>query len=232
MWSVFLFCFVLKTIYHQTLGGFTNGAPCTIRNTALLDTRDSWLLPKDDLQCVDITSLGRRKNIPQNFEIIKATTLYADHMHLRRIPDSISTLMPKLKLIDFSSNNLRRISKDSFSSLIDLHTLLLEDNHVFIPKKTPLLNSRSLKALSLSNNKIRRLKPKTFKELKGLTVLYLDRNWLIRLHPKVFKPLKYLKYLHLGNNRLKVLPHIVLEVPKAIVIVKGNPFNGTEVIKR
>lgn len=176
--------------------------------------------------------MGKRKNAPQNFKITQATILYADHMHLRIIPDSILISMPKLEFIDFSSNNLRRISKDSFLSLIGLHTLLLEDNHVFVPKRTPLLNSNSLKTLSLSNNKIRRLKPNTFKELKGLTVLYLDRNWLIRLHPKVFKPLKYLKYLHLGNNRLKVLPHIVLEVPTAIVIVKGNPFNGTEVIKR
>lgn len=213
-------------------GGFISGAPCSERNTAFLGPKGFWSAPRDGPQCVDITAMARRKNVPEHHQLAWTTTLYADHMRLKNLPEFVAQKMPNLSLIDLKGNRLRRMRKDIFAPFRRLRILLLEDNRIFIPKSAAVLESASLETLSLSNNKIRRLTGKTFAQLKGLIVLYLDGNWLKKLSPKVFKPLKLLKYLHLGNNRLKVLPDNALVPLKAVVIVRGNPFNTTEVTNR
>ncbi|KAK4873525.1 hypothetical protein RN001_015554 [Aquatica leii] len=229
MWSVFYL--LLITVVHETSCGYTSGAPCNVRNTALLETRGIWRKPKDAVQCVDVRSLGNKCVVPEFSELNLATTLYADHMRLTIVPEFVLVGMPNVHLIDLSGNLLRKIAKDAFLPYKHLKVLLLGNNRILIPKTTALLNSPSLSSLSLSNNKIRRLRIKTFSELKNLTTLYLDRNLLQNVRRSVFSGLKHLKYLHLGNNRLKVLPNVVMLNPKAVLIVKGNPFNSTRIIK-
>ncbi|KAF5271044.1 hypothetical protein FQR65_LT00463 [Abscondita terminalis] len=109
------FYFVLFTLIYETSCGFTSGAPCTVRNTALLETRGFWRIPRDaNVQCVDVTSLGNNSDVPVFWGLMWATTLYADHMRLKTVPTCIIDKMPFVKLIDFSGNSLRTIGKDDF----------------------------------------------------------------------------------------------------------------------
>lgn len=228
---LFLCLFRLLLIPTYVLAGFLYGAPCSERNTAYLSPIKSRL-PKESATCVDITSMGTMRVIPNTKLLQNATTIYADHMHLDEIPLYAITFAPLLELLDLSGNNITRIPKDTFHSNPKLQTLLLADNRVAMPKRVPFLKSDSLRTLSLTNNKIRRLGPLTFAELPKLAVLYLDRNLLRRINPKVFRPLKRLKYLHLGNNQLKRLPpKITLISGKLVLITKGNPFNNTVTIR-
>ncbi|KYB28319.1 hypothetical protein TcasGA2_TC032621 [Tribolium castaneum] len=213
---------LLNSIRHNVEGGFTDGAPCSSRNTAYLNPSKA-LFPSETVKCVDITAMGKSLVFSGHWPIQQADSLYADHMQLTRINRTIFAFMPNLELVDFTGNRIRRIPIDISSIIPKLTTFLLAKNRVRIPKQRPLMKSRTVKTLMLSHNKIRALQMMTFTKLPSLQVLYLDSNYLEFITPMMFRSLINLRYLHLGNNLLKrVPPKSYMPKSLRIYVVKGN----------
>ncbi|XP_044254126.1 leucine-rich repeat-containing protein 15-like [Tribolium madens] len=216
---------------HNVEGGFTEGAPCSSRNTAYLNPSKA-LFPSDPVKCVDITGMGKSLVFHEQWPIQQADTLYADHMDLTRINRTIFTFMPNLELVDFTGNRIRRIPMYISGIIPKLTTFLLAKNRVRLPKQRPLMKSNTVKTLMLSHNKIRALQTMTFTKLPSLRVLYLDSNYLQFITPIMFRSLINLRYLHLGNNLLKQVPSKSL-MPNSlsVYIVKGNKLERKKKIK-
>lgn len=193
-------------------GSFLYGEPCSERNTAYLQPI-APKLPDDKVKCVDITSfkkyLRHRPNISNytNFfkEAANADTLYADHINLTEFPIVVVKQLRELEMIDLSGNKIRKLPNKMFRLVPKLDKLLLPDNRIIIPKRTPLISSTTIKTLMLSNNGIEMLYKYTFSKMPALEVLYLDSNKLSAIAP-IFGTVPNLKYLHIGQNYLILIP--------------------------
>lgn len=205
----------ITTQHPLVSGGFTYGEPCSERNTAFLQKIAPRYPLNHNIKCVDITSV---RNVRLSQKILKAPnyktffaktveadTLYADHMNLTKFPIFVVRSLPKVETIDLSGNRLRRIPNKMFKIVKNLDKLLIADNNVAMPKRTPLFSSKSIKTLMLSNNGIEQLYKQTFTLMPVLEVLYLDSNKITNIAP-IFNTVPRLKYLHLGNNFLINVP--------------------------
>lgn len=138
-------------------------------------------------------------------KVSAADTLYADRMNLTIFPIFVVRSLPNITTIDLSGNHLRRIPNKMNKISKKLEKLLVSDNRIIIPKQHPLLSSRTLQTLMLSNNEIKRLFKETFAMLPALEVLYLDSNKIKSIAP-ILNTLPSLKYIHLGKNYLTSIP--------------------------
>lgn len=71
-----------------------------------------------------------------------------------------------------------------------------------VPKEIP----RDTKLLDLQNNRITELKENDFKGLANLYALSLVNNQISKVHPRSFTPLLRLKKLYFSHNLLTVVP--------------------------
>lgn len=112
-----------------------------------------------------------------------------------------------------------------------LDKLLAADNRIIIPRRTPLISSRTLRTLMLSNNGIDQLYKQTFIMVPTLEVLYLDSNKIRSITP-IFNTLPNLKYLHLGKNYLTSIPPKNFVSPSLIYyITKSQEKAGKRAIR-
>lgn len=204
------------TVQSQLVfGGIYHNLPCSERNTAFLQRTSPRYPLQNDTKCVDITSV---RNIRLSQKILKsplyatffekthtADTLYADHMNLTKFPIFVVRNLPYVETIDLSGNRIRRLPTKMFKIAHKLDKLLIADNQVVIPRRKPLISSRTVKTLMLSNNGIEQLYRETFAMIPTLEVLYLDGNKLTTI-ALIGGMLPNLKYLHLGNNYLSKIP--------------------------
>uniref|UniRef100_A0A182J9B6 G-protein coupled receptors family 1 profile domain-containing protein n=1 Tax=Anopheles atroparvus TaxID=41427 RepID=A0A182J9B6_ANOAO len=95
--------------------------------------------------------------------------------------------MPRLRKLDLASNRISSLHGAPFSSLGQLHDLLL------------------------SNNEIESIPHDAFIGLTRLQVLDLESNRVFFIHPDAFRPMKKLEDLNLGNNLFPQLPTVGLE---------------------
>lgn len=201
--------------FCSVFGGFLYGEPCSERNTAYLQKTTPRYPLHENTKCVDITSA---RNIKFGTKLLKsplydtffqktagADTLYADHMNLTQFPIFLVRRLPEIETIDLSGNLIKRVPTKMFKISKKLDKLLVADNKIRIPKKVPLISSRTIKTLMLSNNEIEELYRHTFIMMPRLEVLYLDSNKISSID-SIFNTLPSLKYLHLGNNYLSTIP--------------------------
>lgn len=200
---------------RRVSSGFYYGQPCTERNTAFLQRIHPRYPLSNEIKCVDITSV---RNIRLNQKILRspiyssffkntstADTLYADHMNLTKFPIFVVHSLPNVETIDLSGNRIKRIPPKMFRIAKKLDKLLVADNKIVMPKRSPLVSSTTVKTLMLSNNGIEQLYKQTFSKTPLLEVLYLDGNRIRSISP-IFNTVPNLKYLHLGKNYLTNIP--------------------------
>uniref|UniRef100_A0A8C5H4Y0 Extracellular matrix protein 2-like n=2 Tax=Gouania willdenowi TaxID=441366 RepID=A0A8C5H4Y0_GOUWI len=133
-------------------------------------------------------------------------------------------------MLDMAENNLRNLSPEHFSGLMNLDTLDLSLNHLddesfsqsplsnlhFLRKlnltgneltKIPALPP-SLEELRMNDNKLNALTPSCFEGLSNLMNLELGGNILYEgsVSPLALQPLQRLLVLELSNNRFRFLP--------------------------
>uniref|UniRef100_A0A182MV53 G-protein coupled receptors family 1 profile domain-containing protein n=1 Tax=Anopheles culicifacies TaxID=139723 RepID=A0A182MV53_9DIPT len=113
--------------------------------------------------------------------------LRLDRANLSKIPDHICKTSPRLRSLDLASNRISSLHGAPFSSLGQLHDLLL------------------------SNNEIESIPHDAFIGLVRLQVLDMESNRVFFIHPDAFRPLKKLEDLNLGNNLFPQLPTAGLE---------------------
>uniref|UniRef100_A0A1A7WVU7 Biglycan n=1 Tax=Iconisemion striatum TaxID=60296 RepID=A0A1A7WVU7_9TELE len=71
-----------------------------------------------------------------------------------------------------------------------------------VPKNIP----RDTKFLDLQNNRITELKENDFRELTNLYALSVRNNVISRVHPKTFAPLKHMQKLYFSKNLMTTIP--------------------------
>uniref|UniRef100_A0A6P7G3P7 Leucine-rich repeat-containing protein 57-like n=1 Tax=Diabrotica virgifera virgifera TaxID=50390 RepID=A0A6P7G3P7_DIAVI len=207
--GVAILCLLL---INHVRGSFIYGQPCTEKNTAYLQV-GTWRIPENRTYCVDVT--GFKKNMHSRINLSKykeffdavqlADTLYSDQCNLTRFPIVIVKSLPNVELVDLSINVIHKLPTKLDKYAPNIKKLLLSDNRVFVPRRGPLLSSKTLETLSLSNNQINKVYKSTFKKLPNLQVLYLDNNNLQTLEP-IFGTVQNLQFLHVGRNYLTSLP--------------------------
>uniref|UniRef100_A0AAY4CY09 Extracellular matrix protein 2-like n=2 Tax=Denticeps clupeoides TaxID=299321 RepID=A0AAY4CY09_9TELE len=137
---------------------------------------------------------------------LQVTTLKLPDNNISSIPRRGFSGLPNLVEIDLSRNNLEdsTLSPYLFRNLTKLKRLVLDGNALTV---VPILPS-SLEELSINENRISQLFPRSFRGLSALRSLDLNMNGLYdeSVSPLAFRPLKSLVYLRLGNNSFRSIP--------------------------
>ncbi|XP_068609120.1 extracellular matrix protein 2 [Brachionichthys hirsutus] len=154
--------------------------------------------------------------------------------------------------LDMAENNLRVISPQALSGLLNLDTLDLSKNKLddetfgqnplsnltFLKKlsldgnqltRIPALPS-SLEVLKINHNVLRALTPLCFKGFTKLLTLELDGNLLheASVAPSAFRPLERLIDLRLGNNRFHSIPRGLPRVLQKLEMCENSIKEVTE----
>ncbi|XP_015792493.1 slit homolog 3 protein [Tetranychus urticae] len=115
------------------------------------------------------------------------------------------TLNPNMRKILLNSNQIVKLSTDSFSVYRNIESLDLSHNKLDTLEDYSFRGLSKLKTLHLNGNKLLVFTNSTFNGLSGLEDLYLNDNLLSNLNDSVFKGLLNLKQLNLNRNRLNYL---------------------------
>jgi len=182
-----------------------------------------------------IIELNMRYNMISNLSEINSASVATLHISQNRLQEiNTISLMPNVEYLDLSQNRLIKIEESSFFPLKKLKYLNLsgnkldfydsEKNYSYF-KSQSLLESldlsfneikhldsnvtfqqmSSLKALNVSNNKLKYISEYLFGHLKNLIDLNLALNNLSQLDPNCFFGLKSLRNLRLSFNRINSL---------------------------
>ncbi|XP_058121217.1 follicle-stimulating hormone receptor [Anopheles ziemanni] len=135
--------------------------------------------------------------------------LRIDRANLSKIPDHICKTSPRLKSLDLKSNIL--LSIPNVTNCRDLRLLDLASNRISTLHGAPFSSLGQLHDLLLSNNEIESIPQDAFIGLTRLQVLDLESNRVYFIHPDAFRPMKKLEDLNLGNNLFPQLPTVGLE---------------------
>ncbi|XP_059436255.1 receptor-like protein EIX2 [Corylus avellana] len=135
------------------------------------------------------------------------------------IPKNIGELLPKLQVLDLSSNSITDRIPHSFGMLKNLSFLILRNNSLS-GKLPPLLwkDLQWLLILDLAENNISGNVPSSMQYLRSLEVLSLSQNHLDGEFPSFFRNYSNLQSLDLGRNKFfgklptwlgESLPHLL-----------------------
>ncbi|EEB11471.1 leucine-rich alpha-2-glycoprotein precursor, putative [Pediculus humanus corporis] len=126
--------------------------------------------------------------------------LLLSNVSLTEIEQNAFEGLKKLKLVDISRNDLRKLFVDTFKHT-KLNRLNLEGNkNLEIPENGPFLNAKFLTSLSLKNCNIQHFSGSTFGQVPELIHLDVSHNLLKSLPEEIFTPLKHLTILDLSHN--------------------------------
>lgn len=107
-----------------------------------------------------------------------------------------------LEVLDLSHNDYTRMPDNGLTSLRNLHTLLLQENHLNIIEDRSFVGLTSLQILNMSCNQLVALPPELFQYSRDLGQIYLQNNSLKALAPGLFEGLDRLQILDLSKNEL------------------------------
>ena len=143
-----------------------------------------------------------------------------------------------VKLLDLSANQLRFISKNTFSRHANLLHLSLATNQISILQDGSFSGLHALLSLDLEDNRLSALRGNVFSELYELQSLNLSSNNLCFFNDSIFHRLRNFDILKLSNNRLHTLdgsPDVFSELhnlqsldlsSNIIRILDNNSFSG------
>ncbi|XP_065072705.1 leucine-rich repeat-containing G-protein coupled receptor 5 isoform X2 [Ochlerotatus camptorhynchus] len=130
--------------------------------------------------------------------------LRIDRANLTKLPDHICKTSPRLRSLDLKSNRLRSIP--NVTNCRDLRVLDLAGNSISSVHGAPFSSLGQLHDLLLSNNEIESIPYDAFVGLSRLQVLDIEANRIYFIHQDTFRPLVKLEDLNLGNNLFPHLP--------------------------
>jgi hypothetical protein len=115
--------------------------------------------------------------------------------------------LEQLRTLDLSKNQLYELSKQDFTGLRHLETLILRENKLTYLTYAVFSRCRTIITLDLSDNDISIIDSNAFRSLYRLKYLLLSNNPLGQrlLTNQLLEPLKNLEYLDLENTKLNNL---------------------------
>ncbi len=211
-------CLCVQTM---TPGGTT--VNCTDRQLTEFPTNLPTNIVHLELSNNHVKCLKTLPSLPQ----LKA--LYLNDNDLKIVETRLCNHVPKLKMLDLSSNSLSEIPKclpmtlevlhvsdnkirtvfsEDFTNLVNLEELHLDGNTIRqIDSQSFGANLESivlpsLNKLALNNNKLKDIDGESFIKLVDLKAITLSNNRLQSLTASMFKGLKRLEFLDINNNNL------------------------------
>ncbi|XP_055637267.1 follicle-stimulating hormone receptor isoform X2 [Toxorhynchites rutilus septentrionalis] len=130
--------------------------------------------------------------------------LRIDRANLTKLPDHICKNSPRLRSLDLKSNRLRSIP--NVTNCRDLRVLDLTGNSISSLHGAHFSSLGQLHDLLLSKNEIESIPHDAFVGLFRLQVLDLEANNIYFIHQDAFRPMIKLEDLNLGNNIFPTLP--------------------------
>ncbi|CAK1543225.1 unnamed protein product [Leptosia nina] len=127
---------------------------------------------------------------------------------IKRIPPYAFTNSSTIRQIILKSNKISTLEKHSFSQLMMLSNLSLDDNHICELKRDVFFNLPNLHILHLSNNNLSLLHEGCFKHLNNLIELRLDTNYISVITKEMLEGLENLSKLNLKNNKLTMVGNL------------------------
>ncbi|XP_048458532.1 toll-like receptor 7 isoform X2 [Rhincodon typus] len=212
------FLFLLKIVVPLTRSWIPRSLPCdvSIQNNGYsiqVDCRNS-----------------RLRSIPANIPA-NATSLNLANNQISNISSYQFSNLQNLTKLDLSQNvspgKNMNIAEDSFSSLIKLQELYLDQNHL---KRIPKKLSFSLQLLSLKGNKILNITKEDLPNLSNIETLHLSQNCYYHnpckvsnyIHDGAFSSGNKLKNLSLGSNNLTSVPRNLPETLSSLYLNKNK----------
>lgn len=215
--------YIYNNIFFRgcTKSGFIN-EPCSPRNT--INTIGTKLIfPRNNTspQCIDTSKISRRLARKKFFSLNalrNLQTIYGENSGLHRIYDV--SFLQQLEELYFSHNFVTKFDPRVFINNRKLRIVKLDFNKIRIPVNVPILYSRSIDTLDLSNNGFRKLYTRTFQGMPNLRVLYLQGNQIRHIYKFTFATLHSLKFLQLEGNPLTSLSFVKPDSLKAKYIIQ------------
>lgn len=138
-----------------------------------------------------------------------ATNISISHCKLVKIPSQSFSHLLKLSVLLLNNNHIRYIDKDAFANLQYLHTLNLSSNDIVYLNSSIFHALQNLSTLILADNRLKNISSYLFTNLSNLEILNLSRNQLMDFSSVVYSisNLKRLKKLDISFNRLTTLLH-------------------------
>lgn len=110
------------------------------------------------------------------------------------------------------SNLIKSIHRDTFSKLIYLTTIHIDNNLIEFLDEDLFRNNKNIKWISLSDNYLQQIQDNTFKNLMNITNIELAYNNLTELTPSIFKNNRKLKNLSLTGNLFDSITKSIFEL--------------------
>ncbi|XP_063050314.1 toll-like receptor 13 [Engraulis encrasicolus] len=116
--------------------------------------------------------------------------------------NNITHVLPSVSMLDFSNNNIERITCSDFSNLTLLENLYLYHNKIYMIRNCTFQNLPNLRVLLLGSNKLLDVGHIFNGDLPNLSVLDLHSNKISQLDARAFSGLPALKILQLYDNQI------------------------------
>lgn len=131
--------------------------------------------------------------------------LHLNGNKLLRVPIALSSV-PQLKTLDLGENHISVIENTSFTTMVDLYGLRLIENNIEHITRETFRKLTSLQILNLSRNKIRSVEADAFENNQNLRAIRLDGNYLREI-TGLFSKLQNLVWLNISDNQLEVFDY-------------------------
>ncbi|XP_053694769.1 leucine-rich repeat-containing G-protein coupled receptor 5 [Sabethes cyaneus] len=174
-----------------------------LKSNPLVGIKPGALQNMSRLRKLILSDVRGLQELPPLDGCISLEVLRIDRANLTKIPDHICKTSPRLRSLDFKSNRLRSIP--NMTNCRDLRVLDLAANSISSLHGAPFSSLSQLHDLLLSHNEIESIPNDAFTGLFRLQVLDLEANRIYFIHQNAFKQLVKLEDLNLGNN---IFPHL------------------------
>ena len=130
--------------------------------------------------------------------------------------------------VDLSDNKIHSIFPTAFARQTRLRLIDFTKNELINITGSPFADLSSLVYLNLTSNQLSSLASTAFTGLFNLEILDISANMLILLPDGVFRDLQSLKYLDLSTNQLITVPGLALSAlcNLEVLILYDNPFTA------
>lgn len=129
----------------------------------------------------------------------------------------------KLEKIDLMENRLAKITKHIFSGNFgELQEINLSFNAIVAIEPGSFDKLSNLKSIDLSSNCIHHLHSELFKRCQDLRNVYLQHNDLIKIDSDLFNSKAHLNLLDLSHNRLDLMPEFEMKSIRRYVLSHNN----------
>ncbi|UYV81680.1 Tl [Cordylochernes scorpioides] len=200
----------ISSISPGTFDGLVNAYQIILdKNIIQVDSfSEDWFRNTSMLNVLDMSNNIFIRYIPERlFNGMKHITDFSmENCVILNIPENLLEPAYKITYINFSFNNIYKLSAKTFRTNNALKALYLENNKISIIQDETFLNLTNLNYLNLINNRLAKITKYMFKGLVEVIYLELGKNSITSIDTNAFDDLKKVRVIDLSENRIQYLP--------------------------